>query len=204
MHNLTANVDRLLTSTPKHVVVSSGFSPEEVKALRNYCAQLKTVDAGISIDGTVDESERKCKTAFVGQTHETMWVFEKLFNLVHFVNSNFFDFEIKGFSSFQYTCYDSNGSHYDYHLDTRFGVPPAKLSLDEIPTRKISMSIVLSDPSEYTGGKFMIQEGSLEETIPQPQGAAICFPSFMAHKVCPITSGKRESIVVWVVGPKFR
>jgi len=204
MHNLTANVDCLLTATPKHVVVSSGFNPAELQALRDYCVQIPVTDAGVSLYEQVDETTRKCKTAFVHQNQETLWVFEKLFNLLHFVNSNFFDFDIKGFNSFQYTCYDSTGAHYDYHLDTRFGVPPIELRLTQIPTRKISVSLILSDPSEYTGGEFMIKDGNQEETIPQPQGAAICFPSFMAHKVCPITSGKRESIVIWAVGPKFR
>lgn len=204
MHNLTANVERLLTVIPKHVVVGGGFDPAEFQALREYCEKLQTTDAGISSSGIVDETTRKCKTVFIHQTQETIWIFEKLFSLLHFVNSNFFDFDIKGFSHFQYTCYDSTGSHYDYHLDINFGIPSSEISLDRVPTRKLSVSLILSDPSEYTGGEFMIKEGKKEETIPQPQGAAICFPSFMQHKVCPIISGKRESIVVWAVGPRFR
>jgi len=38
----------------------------------------------------------------------------------------------------------------------------------------------------------------------QLKGRVLAFPSFMIHGVAPVTKGKRESVVVWVEGPKFK
>jgi PKHD-type hydroxylase len=39
---------------------------------------------------------------------------------------------------------------------------------------------------------------------PQDVGNVIVFPSFLLHGVEPVTSGKRRSLVAWMVGPWFR
>jgi PKHD-type hydroxylase len=72
--------------------------------------------------------------------------------------------------------------------------------------RKLSLIIQLTDPSEYEGGDFQF-----DSDIPQPdpaeikqRGTVIVFPSFLRHRVTPVTSGVRRSLVSWVEGPKFR
>jgi len=64
-------------------------------------------------------------------------------------------------------------------------------------TRSLSCSIALND--DYTGGEFEFFHG--ERTYRVPRGAAILFPSnFMyPHRVVPITSGTRYSIITWFV-----
>jgi PKHD-type hydroxylase len=68
--------------------------------------------------------------------------------------------------------------------------------------------MVLSDPSEYEGGQFQMQTGSPEEdklmTVEQLKGRVIGFPSFLLHRVTPVTKGTRKSLVIWVEGPKFK
>jgi PKHD-type hydroxylase len=64
----------------------------------------------------------------------------------------------------------------------------------------------LNDPSEYKGGKFQFNEGTEKAAldVPQVKGRMILFPSFMIHRVTPVTKGIRKSLVAWVLGPKFR
>jgi len=59
---------------------------------------------------------------------------------------------------------------------------------------------------EYEGGEFQINNSDEKdaETIPTKKGRMILFPSFMIHRVAPVTKGKRKSVVVWVTGPKFK
>jgi PKHD-type hydroxylase len=70
--------------------------------------------------------------------------------------------------------------------------------------RKLSLTLLLDD--EFEGGEFQINGSNAHEPIVVPlhKGRAVLFPSFMIHRVTPITKGKRRSIVVWVVGPKFQ
>ena len=63
---------------------------------------------------------------------------------------------------------------------------------------------LLTDPeTDYTGGNFEINTGGNSEIVPFPKGRIIAFPSFILHRVTPVTSGTRKSIVIWVTGPKF-
>ena len=80
--------------------------------------------------------------------------------------------------------------------------------------RKLSMSVQLSKPEDYEGGdlKFNLRglNSSNEDTIMSPppefkqQGSVIVFPSFHRHRVTPVTSGIRHSLVTWVEGPHWR
>ena len=85
---------------------------------------------------------------------------------------------------------DKNG-HYDWHMDVG----------SESSTRKLSMSIQLSDSNNYEGGnlQFMIHRSII--TAPREKGAAIFFPSYLTHKVEEVTKGTRRSLVLWFHGP---
>lgn len=89
------------------------------------------------------------------------------------------------------------GGHYDWHKDTF-------CPNSENQQRKLSISILLNDPSEFNGGDFMFRE---LEDFQQPKlkkGSVIVFPSFLEHTVSPITSGIRYSAVTWAFGNAFR
>lgn len=76
--------------------------------------------------------------------------------------------------------------------------------------RKLSMTVTLSDPNQYEGGDFIIDRGPhfkgdryyVAEEI-KPKGSIIVFPSFLYHRVAPVTKGIRHSIVMWSIGPKW-
>jgi PKHD-type hydroxylase len=92
----------------------------------------------------------------------------------------------------QLTKYADNG-HYDWHADS---YPPDENSIQ----RKLSVSILLNDPNEFEGGEFEFRDCKPE----LKQGSILVFPSFLDHKVMPVTSGTRYSAVGWMEGPAFR
>jgi predicted 2-oxoglutarate/Fe(II)-dependent dioxygenase YbiX len=72
-----------------------------------------------------------------------------------------------------------------------------------VSTRKISLSIQLSEPHEYEGGG--LQMVCCEEPLAIPAiGTLAAFPSHLAHRVTPVTRGARWALVTWVHGPSFR
>jgi PKHD-type hydroxylase len=70
--------------------------------------------------------------------------------------------------------------------------------------RKISITIQLSDPDEYVGGDLELWTGQGQVNAPRSQGCAVLFPSFMLHRVTPVESGTRKSLVLWVGGGAYK
>jgi hypothetical protein len=77
--------------------------------------------------------------------------------------------------------------------------------------RKLSMTLNLTDPSDYTGGDLKFDFGphagrgrfkTCKEI--RPRGSIIIFPSFIHHQVTPVTKGTRYSLVIWSLGKPFR
>jgi len=112
------------------------------------------------------------------------------------------NFLLKEFEPLQYTVYEVN-DHYDWHIDSH-----NKPYLNGY-IRKISFTLCLNE--DYEGGEFEISSPN-----PKPEkhinqkfkdkftlGTIISFPSFIWHKVNPVTSGTRKVLVGWVVGPQF-
>ena len=89
----------------------------------------------------------------------------------------------------------SDEGRYDWHTDT--DIPRNDLQ------RKLSISILLSDPSEFEGGELQFK-GMEDHKILTKQGSIVVFPSFIEHRVTPVTKGVRYSAVTWVNGPAFR
>jgi len=122
---------------------------------------------------------------------------------VNAVNSSMFSFDISfGFNSLQYTEYNGDGpspQFYDWHQDCLFD--------NAVLDRKLSAVVQLSSPDDYEGGLFEM-EGcarplfNVEPFL--PRGSLLIFPSYLKHRVLPVTKGLRKSLVTWYNGPKFR
>jgi PKHD-type hydroxylase len=121
---------------------------------------------------------------------------------VYTINKSHFGFDLQQFTNIQFTEYDSAyAGHYTWHQDTDWFTP-------EFFQRKLSFVIQLSDPSTYEGGDFEFHPKECN-ALPNPeeirkQGTVVVFPSFIRHRVTPVTEGKRYSLVTWVEGLKFR
>lgn len=157
-------------------------------------------NAALGFDGsTQNDQYRSSEIRWIpigtdGHLDATLWSFAQT------ANRNAFGFDISYLNDIQYTTYyaDKSGK-YDWHHDTFWGNPTAF-------DRKISLVIQLSDPQDYEGGDFEIDpqyEGLPAEEI-RAKGTVIVFPSFIRHRVTPVTKGVRRSLVCWIEGPKFR
>lgn len=151
-----------------------------------------------------NKSVRSSKVSFHKKNDETEWIFERLNGLIEMCNNRWYNYDLNGYEAFQYTEYhwDEEG-HYDWHVDTQFGVLPYdNLNLE---MRKLSLTLLLNDPAEdFEGGELQIGSPLNPETCATKKGTAILFPSFQLHRVAPVRKGIRKSLVVWVLGPKFK
>ena len=118
-----------------------------------------------------------------------------------------FNYDITALEDIQLTRYGKKGFS-DWHMDgvgshhTTYNIPNNKFLHGK--TRKLSMVILLN--SDFEGGHFKIYSSNPKEKIEQPNmsaGSIIVFPSFLFHKVTPVTKGTRYSLVSWFVGPPF-
>ena len=76
---------------------------------------------------------------------------------------------------------------------------------DRHAPRKLSLSMLLSDPSEFEGGEFQVKtDDDNVKQLETVKGRAWFFPSYTLHRVAPVTKGVRRSLVLWVGGPPFR
>ena len=86
------------------------------------------------------------------------------------------------------------GQYYDKHVDFN-GSPKSKGY-----TRKLSMSIQLSDKNSYEGGDLIVYYGGEQYIAPKSKGTVFVFDSRLTHEVTPIISGERYSLVKWFHG----
>ena len=121
------------------------------------------------------------------------------------------NFELKALEAIQYAIYNTGGE-YDWHIDS---FPKYKQITDgntgkkSYIDRKLSITIFLNDPNEYEGGEFDIELYSplndvRYETFKLSKGSLVFFPSSFWHRVRPVTSGVRKSLVIWFLGDPFR
>ena len=131
------------------------------------------------------------------------WIFFRLNTVIEGINNQYYNFDLNGYDHFQYTVYrGTEKGKYDFHMDTTMNE-----NKTDNDCRKLSMTFLLSEPNkDFKGGEFQINDSEEKNarTIPMNKGDIILFPSFMLHRVKPVTAGVRKSIVVWVLGPKFR
>jgi len=109
--------------------------------------------------------------------------------------------DITGIEPIQYTIYDKENK-YDWHVDQSH-----KPSNGIV--RKISMTLFFNNPEDYEGGEFDIEIHQPDaqtryETFKLKKGSAIFFLSHYWHRVRPIISGSRKSLVAWYTGPLFK
>lgn len=148
-------------------------------------------------ENALAEDYRSSKVSWLSYELETEWLFDRIAHIVSNINSQFYGFDLHGLcESIQFTeYYASENGHYDWHQDS---------GPNTFSPRKLSVVIQLSDPDEYEGGELEILYSRDPVSVTKQQGLATVFPSFMLHRVTPVTKGTRRSLVAWIAGPKFR
>ena len=178
-----------------------GFSKEELNKIYNDVAFIPFQKAGTGESNeNEDTSVRSSQIKWVHATQEWSWLYDKLMAMITEANNSLWKFNLYGaLDAIQYTEYHaSENGHYGWHQDIGPGV---------LSTRKISLTVQLSDPTEYEGGDLEYFKGGDPNTnaikVDRHQGLVFIFPSFMLHRVTPITKGVRRSFVLWVGGEHY-
>ena len=173
----------------------NGFTTQEIDTIVNGSLEYEFQKAIIMDEGNTDKF-RKSNIKWLPFDSKWEWVIDKIMSQVTEANKTIWNFDLKSIiDNIQYTEYEGNGGHYDWHLD----IGPGSIS-----HRKISITIQLSDPEEYVGGDLQIMTGSEHTTVPRGKGTVVVFPSFLLHRVVPLTSGNRKSLVLWVGGGQYK
>ena len=146
-------------------------------------------------EGGVDTKKRVTTISWIPfKEMEAMYV--DLNKFIQKANENHFGFgDIQVTEQAQFTEYPEGG-FYDWHMDAD------TFMAHEPPVRKISMTLLLNDPSEFEGGDLELLRP--HNFKPLKQGHAVCFASFLNHRVNVVKRGLRQSLVVWFGGKPFK
>ena len=180
------------------------FSKDDCDRIVASCVALPAAQGHIGYGGLakLNDSWRKSTIRWVRKTNpDFSSLFANLESLFNDANSAAFGFSLNTFREIQFTEYhESVQGKYDWHEDISW-TGSSQLH------RKLSLVVQLSDPADYEGGKLELDESQCMES-PGPElirrGSVIVFPSFLKHRVTPVTRGIRYSLVSWHEGPKFR
>jgi PKHD-type hydroxylase len=123
---------------------------------------------------------------------------DRMIDLVRDANRDVFDFDITEFAeSPQVARYGAEREgHFDWHSDIGEGRLAER--------RKLTIVVQLSEPDAYDGGTLEVMPSAGALSADRTRGAAILFPSFVLHRVTPVTRGERHSLTVWCHGAPFR
>jgi len=144
------------------------------------------------------------------------WIYKAIQPFVHTANRNAgWNFEWGWSEVPQFTQY-KKGMHYNWHRDSTAEPYPIELGSSWVgKIRKLTSVLVLSNPSEYKGGELEFQFQAEDPQFNKarkirianevaPKGSIIVFPSFVWHRVKPVTKGVRYSMPTWHLGWPFK
>lgn len=210
----------------------SALSPKICDDILNYgkrhqaeMAVTGGVENVIKTKGKLDKKDikniqKKRKSDIVWMNDR--WIYKEIHPFIHDANRLAgWNFDWDWSESCQFTKYGV-GQYYGWHCDSweepykRPQNADGTWPMDHGKIRKLSVTISLCDPSEYVGGNLefdfrnsMDTEWKKGKTTKEcveirPRGSIIVFPSFVWHRVTPVTKGTRYSLVIWNLGYPFR
>ncbi len=177
--------------------IPDAFTPAECDVIVGIARDAESQDARL-VGLAKDHDIRRADLVWLDDVEGTDWVMNRIIDAVRVANREVFDFEIREFAeSPQVARYGAERKgHFDWHSDIGEGLLARQ--------RKLTMVIQMSEPSDYTGGLLELMPSNSVIAADQRRGAVTFFPSYMLHRVTPVTSGERFSLTTWAHGPAFR
>ena len=188
-----------------HQVHAGVFTARQCQRIIDLGGSLDVAPA--DLEGTdvdpVDEAIRDSSVSWIPPGPDTDWIFSKLATVATRANRAY-GFDLSGFDEdLQFTRYERPGAFYTWHQD----------GLDAgVHHRKLALVVQLTDPDLYEGAElelFDVVEDSSPEQLAdfrgrvRRRGTVVVFPTFEYHRVTPLRSGGRQSLVAWVSGSPF-
>tara|TARA_R110002050_G_scaffold14395_1_gene45475 strand:- start:960 stop:1541 length:582 start_codon:yes stop_codon:yes gene_type:complete len=183
-----------------YIVETTGpiFTPQQCQLVINKGMSLKKEQAKVGMnrpEGGLDTKKRITSISWI-PFKDMPEMYRDIEATMLKANNNHFGFDgLKLTEPAQFTHYHTGG-FYDWHMDNDVA------GKHEPPIRKISMTLLLSDPSTFEGGELEFM--SKGKSAKLKQGQAIFFASWLQHRVKPVTRGERKSLVMWFGGPPFK
>ena len=176
------------------------FSAEELDGIVRLGDGLAMEKAELSVGGADYETIRATRVAWMPREARTEQLYRRMEEAILHLNARFFHFDLSGLAVFQYALYGGpEGGHFDWHKD--YGRDPSDPTQEP---RKLTVSLQLSETSDYEGCDLQLRGGHQIDTAPRARGTLIAFPANVLHQVTPIRGGTRRALVAWAVGPEFR
>jgi len=177
---------------------TNGFNNEELDKIYKDVATLNFEKAS-TIDSKSNGKEiRSSSVKWIPNNQQWSWLYLKLMDMAVQANNALWHFDLYSVPDLiQYTeYYATENGHYTWHQDFGPGTPSL---------RKVSITVQLSGPDEYDGGDLEYWKGGNDIIkAPRDKGLVFIFPSYMMHRVTPITKGTRRSFVLWVGGEHYK
>lgn len=182
------------------VTWENGFSAEELDRIVAYGDaqdKQKATVGGATPDANISDT-RESSVAWLFYNDETAWFYDRMAWIARQLNGQFYKFDLHGFcEAMQFTVYaGAMEGHYTWHTDAGMS--------NGFPPRKLSLVLQLSPPEDYGGGDLQVYSSKEPSTITKQRGLVAAFPSYVLHRVTPVTAGVRKTLVVWTCGPAFK
>ncbi len=174
-------------------ILPSAISNEQISKIIKISNKKSMLDASIYSTYKPMQKIRNSKICWISD----QWIKDLLWKYVKNANEMNFQVNVNNISEIQFTEYRSEeNGHYDWHHDVNW-------SSENDFDRKLSVTVQLSDEKEYEGGNFEFDEIKTNVNF-KSRGTILIFPSYLRHKVNPVKSGIRRSLVAWFFGSKWK
>ena len=174
------------------------FTPQQCQMVIAKGMSLKKEEAKVGMakpEGGVDTKKRITSISWI-PFKDMPEMYRDIEATMLKANGNHFGFDGMRLTEVAQFTHYLTGGFYDWHMDNDVA------GKHQPPVRKISMTLLLSDPATFEGGELEFM--SKGKTAKLKQGQAIFFASWLQHRVKPVTQGERKSLVMWFGGPPFK
>ena len=170
----------------------SSLSPQQVDQVTEIALGQPREEATVFSSAEGMRGLRSCTVRWL----DDPWLHTLLWPYVEQANNSGFDFALDRRAEMQFTEYTAEqGDHYGWHHDVQWG---GQSGTD----RKISITVQLSGADDYEGGDFEFDELKTNADF-RSKGTVLVFPSYLRHRIHPITLGTRRALVAWFFGPRW-
>lgn len=171
------------------------FNPNELNEIIKTCESLPKQIVTEGYEST-DDSIRRSEISYLDYNDDNHWIFERVYEYINQSNIDMgWNFDIDGIeSSIEYSVYYDNSGHFNWYCD---------MLLDN-NNNKLIAYLDLSTKEEYKGGDLQINLGSTISDVDSNVGTLTIFPTYLLHRVTPIMSGVKRSLIIRATGKSFR
>ena len=170
----------------------SSLTTEQVDRITTIALRQPMEEATLFSSAEAMQGIRSCTVRWL----DDEWLQSLLWPFVDQANKRGFHVALDRRSEMQFTEYTAEqGGHYGWHHDVHWN---GQAAFD----RKLSVTVQLSGADEYEGGDFEFDEVKTNADF-RSKGTVLVFPSYLRHRIHPVTSGTRRALVAWFFGPRW-